>query len=282
MSLPLSLTGVGSTWYVPQTLIEVKFAQGTVLGDPTTKNILLIGPKTSSGSATTAQVYGPDTLTSEADVVSYFGAGSPVHRMWRRITDVCKTAPIYAIAPAESSGTAASTTVVFATTATANGVISYTIGGETMFVPITTGDTATVIGAAFAAEINRRTWLPVTASNSTGTVTLTNKLKGTNGNWVRHRGSIVQTSGTIATTITLAAAVPSNGATDETYTLSLAAILAEKYDYIVPGINPTAMTDDVPPNFKGDARMAALSAQIQTQKLPTSGIRQQIITATAD
>lgn len=269
-TLPLTLTGVASTWYVPQALIEVKFAQGTLLGNPSTPKVLLIGPKVSSASATAEQVYGPDTLTSEADVVTYFGAGSPVHRMWLRFQQVCKTAPIYAIAPAESAGTNGTMTVVFATNATSNGRFDYTICGESFSVAVTNGDTPTIVGEAFEAEVNRRTWLPFTANNSSGTVTLTAKIKGTNANWCRHRGSLVNVSGMTAT---LAAATPVNGATDETYTNALAAILGEDYDYIVPGINPTGTSD---------GRFAALSTQVQTQKLPTTGIRQQVIGATAD
>lgn len=269
-SLSLSLTGVASNWYVPQSLIEVAFAQGVLLGDPSTPKVLLFAPKRSTGTATVETVYGP--IGSEAEIVTLTGAGSPIHRQYKAFTQVCKTAPIYIVCPAESGGTAASDTVTLATTATAAGTLSYTVCGRTVQVAISTGDAYdTVIAEALKNAINADTSLPVAATRSNGVVTVTAKVKGTNGNWVRHRASITGTG--VGTTVTVANAVLQSGATDETYTTSLAAILATKFDYILPGVNPTSTSD---------ARFAALSAQVQAQALPTTGIRQQVIAATAE
>lgn len=269
-TLSLTLTGVGSTWVLPQTLIQVQFAQGTLLGDATAKKVLLIGPKTTSGTATAGTAVYP--LPTEAEAIAQFGTGSPIHRMYRRFAALCKTAPIYGICPTESVGTAASVTLTVTGTAGGAGVTDITIAGEKIGVTIASGDTAIAHAAAIAAAINAQTHLPVTAAVGGGgsehIVTVTNRVKGTNGNWVRFR---VSTTSGITTAVALSAALPVNGATDEVYTTSLATILATKYDFIVPGINPTGTSD---------TRYAALSTQVQTQKLPTSGIRQQTIICT--
>lgn len=269
-TLSLSLTGVAANWAVPQALIETQFAAGTLLGDPSTPKVLLMGVKTSSGSATPdTQVYGP--LGSEADVVTYFGSNSPIHMQYKAFAKVCKTAPIYAIAVTESGGTAASQTITFASAATAAGKVSITIAGRVIEYAFASGDAYdTGIAEGVKNAINAHADLCVTATRLNGVVTCTYRTKGTNGNWVQIRGTI--TSG-VTTTCTVGAAKLASGATDETYTTALATIVATEYKYILGAINPTSGSD---------ARFAAISAQLITQALPTSGIRQQTIVCTAD
>lgn len=269
-TLPLSLTGVASNWVVPQTMIQVSFAQGALLANPGQTKVLLTGVKTTAGSATVGtQVYGP--LSRESDVTEYFGAGSPIHRAWLRISQVCKTAAVYAICAAESAGTAASDTITFATAATGAGSVRYTCAGETVEVAFQSGDAYdTDIAADLVTAINAQTHWPIAATRSNGVVTVTAKIKGTSGNWIRHRASI--TSG-VGTTVAVAHSTLTSGATDESYTTLLSTILSEKFDYIVPCINPTAGSN---------ANIAALVTQMQTQALATSNIRQQAIVCSAD
>lgn len=271
-TLALSLTGVSSNWLVPQTLMQVAFAQGVLLGNPGQKKVLILGVKSTAGSATPdTLVYGPEYTSDEANVIALFGAGSGPHRAWRRFTKFCKTAAIYMMAVTESAGTAASGTVTFANAATGQGSVKYTICGETIEVSFQSGDAFdTAIAEDFKDAINAKTHLPVTAARADGVVTVTYKTKGTTGNWVRHRATI--TSG-IGTTVSVSAATLASGATDETYTAALATILAETYHYIVPALSPTATSN---------AAIAALITQVLTQAYATSGIRQQVITATGE
>lgn len=271
-SLALSLTGVSSSWYVPQTLIQVAFAQGTLLGNPATKKVLIMGVVAGSGTATDdTLVYGPEYTSDEANVIALFGTGSPPHRAWRRFTKFCKTAAIYMIAVAESAGTAASGTITFASAATAAGSVKYTICGETIEVSFASGAAFdTGIAEDLKDAINAATHLPVTAARVDGVVTVTYRVKGTTGNWVRHRATI--TSG-CTTTCTVNAATLASGATDETYTTALATILSEDFDYIVPALSPTSTSN---------ANIAALITQVLVQAQATSGIRQQVITATGE
>jgi len=268
-TLALALTGISTNWLVPQQLIQVQFAQGTLLGDPSQPKVLIMGVKNTAGSATAdTQVY---SLGTEAEVVTLFGTGSDIHVAWRHFTKVCKTANVYGIGITESAGTAASCTVTFASAATGAGSAELTLFGETISVSFASGaafDTA--IAESLKDAINAQTHWPVTASRTNGVITITYRTKGTNGNWARPHVKI--TSG-VTTTMVLSGATFASGATDEVYTTALTTILAQKYDYIIPCVNPTAGSD---------ARLAAVSAQVLTQALPSSGIRQQMGFASAD
>ncbi|MCK9358173.1 MAG: hypothetical protein M0R22_13685 [Dehalococcoidia bacterium] len=269
-TLALALTGISTNWLVPQQLIQVQFAQGTLLGDPSQPKVLLMGVKNTAGTATAGtQVY---PLGTEAEVIDLFGTGSDIHVAWRYFTKVCKTANVYGIGITESAGTAATGTITFATNATGSGSAELTMFGETISVSFANGDAFdTTIAEAMKEAINDQTHWPVVATRALGVVNLAYRTKGTNGNWARYRVKI--TSG-VGTTMVAAAATLTTGATDEVYTTALATILATKYDYIVPCINPTAGSD---------TRLAAVSAQVLTQALPATGIRQTaLIAASAD
>src|SRR4051794_6114172 len=121
MSGDIVLAGIAANDPTPNpAYIEVNFAQGASGGDSSEYEILLMGNKTSAGSATVDTViYGPDSLVSmqtEADVIALFGPGSELHRQWRRVNKINKTTTVRALAVTESAGTAASATVVLATT----------------------------------------------------------------------------------------------------------------------------------------------------------------------
>ena len=192
MSLGLAaivLVGLGSSFIVPGVYTQVNFAAGATTGAPAGQKVLIIGNKTTAGSATPdTVVYGPDTSTtmqSETDVIAIFGAGSQVHRAWRRFSAVNKTTPIYAIAAAESAGTAATGAVVVKTTATSAGNIRFYYSDEFVDVGVATGDTATTIGGNIATAINNNVNWAITAVNTSGVVAVTAKNKGPEGNWLK-------------------------------------------------------------------------------------------------
>ena len=267
-TLSLSLTGISANYLIPQTLIQVNFAQGTLLGTARTKTVLLMGVKTTAGDATAdSQVY---ELSTEPIVTDKFGAGSLVHKMWQRFTQVYKGAKMYGIAITESGGVAATDDITIAGPATATGTLTYTCAGEDVGVTYASGDANTDVAADLVAAINAKPDWPITAADSGGgVVAVTCRIKGTNGNWIRHR---VETSGD-GITASVGAAKLASGATDEVYTTALATILSTGYDYIVPGINPTAGSD---------TRYSALITQIMTQAQASSGLRQKAIICTAD
>lgn len=264
-SLSLALSGWNSI--VPQTAIEVRFAQGQSNGANSIKKVLITGVKTATGTATTdTQVY---AIGSEADAITYFGAGSKIHRVARRLLQVCPNVALYGICAAESAGVVATDSILVTNAATAAGVITYTCCGESIQVPIANGDAVATIVAAMVAAINLQTHWPIVAVNASPSVTINAKIKGTDGNWIRHR-SIVTGCGTTTAPTTLTALA--TGSVDEVYTTVLSTILPDDYDLIVIGANPTATAN---------VRIGATATQIVAQALPSIGIREQVMFGSA-
>jgi phage tail sheath gpL-like len=269
MAGDIVLAGIAANDPTPNpAIIEVNFAQGASGGDSTEYEILLLGNKTSAGSATEDTViYGPDSQVSmqtEADVISLFGTGSELHRMWLKVNAVNKTTTVRALAVTASAGTAASGTIVLATAATASGAIRVWVGDEFVDTAVASGDAVDTIGANVAAAINTKTHWPVTAAYNSGTdtVTLTAKVKGPRGNEIRYQAATI---GSIGTTLTGGATdtALSSGATADSNTAALATILADRYYYIV-----SAASDST--------QLGALLTQVNTQAGASSGIRQAV------
>lgn len=267
MAGDIVLAGIAANDPTPNpAYIEVNFAQGASGGDSSEYEILLLGNKTSAGSATVdTEVYGPDSLVqmqTEADVISLFGAGSELHRMWRRVNKINKTTTVRALAVTESAGTAATGTIVVATAATGSGSIRVWVGDEFVDTAVESGDAVDDIGTNIAANINTKTHWPVTAAynTSTDTVTITAKQKGPRGNDIRYQAATI---GSIGTTLTGGATdtALSGGATSDDNTAALATILADRYFYIVSAANDAT-------------QLGALVTQVNTQALAATGIRQ--------
>lgn len=265
MAGDIVLAGIAANDPTPNpAYIEVNFAQGASGGDSSEYEILLLGNKTTAGSATVdTAVYGPDSLVpmqTEADVITLFGQGSELHRMWRRVNKINKSTTVRAIAVTESAGTQATGTITLATTATANGSIRVWVGDEFVDTSVASGDLIATIGAAMALNINTKTHWPVTASFSVATLTLTAKQKGPRGNDIRFQAAAV---GSIGTTLTGGATntALAGGATADSNAAALASILPDRYFYLV------SAADDA-------TQLGALVAQVNTQALASTGIRQ--------
>lgn len=263
-------TGFAASDPVPGAVLEINFAQGEAAGSSADLPALLIGNKLSAGSGAVETIYGPDTpvqVQTEDQVIAVFGAGSELHRMFRRFVAVNRTTSVYFIAPTESGGTAAALTVAVANNATGNGNLRCYVGDEFVDVAIVSGDTPTVIGDALEDAINAQTHWPVTAVNTTGSVALTAKQKGPRGNEIRVQTTI--TAG-IATTATQGAGAPlAGGATADSFSNVLAAILAQRFYRIVcPDMGATLL--------------GAVVTQVNTQALPVTGIRQRVFAGSVD
>jgi phage tail sheath gpL-like len=259
------ITGLAANDPVPGTYVEVAFAQGDASGASADRSILLMGNMTTAGAATADTViYGPDTavpLQTEENAIALFGAGSELHRMFRRVTKVNQVTSVYAIAVTESGGTAASTTVVLATNASGSGTLTVYVGDESVDVGIVTGDTPTVIGDALVLAVNAMTHWPVTAANSSGTVTFTAKIKGPRGNWLRIMARI--TAGIGTTTTKTADTFFTSGATADVSTTALATISTKRFYRIV------SAADDA-------TQLGALLTQVNLMAAPTTGMRQRV------
>lgn len=267
----LSLTGLPSTSPLPGDFVEVRFAQGQALGALGAKKVLLLGHKTSGGSATAdTEIVGP--ISDENEAINAFGTGSPLHRMvytflaesGGALGGLCE---LYALAVTEPTGTQATGDITFTTNPTAAGVATVHVAGVPYSYAYTASDTVTTVATGLRDAINADPRCPCTATNSSGVLTVTMRTDGPEGNGVRIRGAV--TASTTMTVSPTASTALASGATATSYTNALATILGQRFDYIVPmAVDATAL--------------GAIGTQVTTQALPATGFRQQVIAAVQD
>lgn len=177
----IPVTGLPSSFRAPGNFVEIAFAQGAASAAAGARACILIMPILASGADWTANtVYGP--IKNEQEAEDGAGAGSPLHRGLRRALRTNKSAKWYALPYAATSGgspVAAAGTVTWTTDPTGTGVARVWVAGELVEYGFTSSDTVTTIATGVRDVINARTHLPVSASNSSGVLTLTAKITGT-------------------------------------------------------------------------------------------------------
>lgn len=268
------LTGIPADYALPGNYIETNLGVGASSGSDTSYPILLMGNKTTAGSATAdTVVYGPTSnppLQTEQDCINLFGTGSEVHREFLRVTDPRlgagnKTTAVFAIAVAESAGTAATLIITWTGTAIApGGSTRVWVGSEFVDVNVSTGDTPTVIAANVVLAINAKTKWAVTATSSVGAVTILCKNKGPRGNWLRGSASI--SSGITTTVNTNVPTFFTTGATADDNTTALATLVGKRFYYYVSAAEDAT-------------QYGALCTQVAAQALPAVGSRQRAFAA---
>ena len=139
---------------------------------------LLIGQRLSSGVRPELIV---DLVSSYDQARSFYGEGSQLARMCKAWFDANNVTDLYCVSLDDAGGGVAATgSFVMGGTASANGTLVVYIGGQRISVAVTSGLTATLLGDALVAALPAD--IAVTASNITGTVTLTARNKGEAGN----------------------------------------------------------------------------------------------------
>jgi phage tail sheath gpL-like len=219
---------------VPANTLESRYAvqldrTGTAPAGATYRTCL-IGQKLAAGSASAST---PQLVTSVNQARKLYGIGSQLALQYETYAANDPSGEVWCCAIADDAGgTAASGTLVFTGPATANGTVYVYVAGYLLPVGVSAADTATVVASAVSAAINAATYLPVTASPSTGTVTVTCRHKGTLGNDIdmrlNHSAGQELPAG-IACTVTQLA----SGATDTAITAALTAIAALDFRFIV-------------------------------------------------
>jgi phage tail sheath gpL-like len=179
VNAPVQIIGFSSTDFVPGFVAEVIFGAGGVSGASVTLKLLLVGNKTTAGSKTANS--DTDQAFSQTEADAFWGAGSELARMFRAAVRVPGVV-IYGSPVTESGGVAATLTITIGSNAASDGTIVIYIDGEPVSVSIANGRTPTLAGDDVVLQVNAKTYLPVTAANVTGTVTLTRKQKGPRGN----------------------------------------------------------------------------------------------------
>jgi phage tail sheath gpL-like len=266
----IPITGIPSSYRTPGSYAEVLFAQGPGTASAGVRSIIIVMPMTSAGTWTANTVY---EVKNEGTASAGGGVGSPIHRGCRAVLLRNKNTKLYALPYAASSGgspVAATATITYTTTATALGSALVTIAGEQISVRVNSGDTPTIIGAAVAAAINAKDWLPCTAANSSGVVTLTAKIAGASQGTatigvIRYRASM---SGSIGTTVATSGSflgsgvAGADGTTTEAanLTTALSSILGARYYYMAFSINDATS-------------LTAVKNHISTKSQPNPGMR---------
>ena len=211
---------------------------------------LIIGQATTTVPATPVPTFVPSVSWAQ----NTYGGGSQLANMIAMYRATDPVGEIWALAlPDNGSGTAASGSIAITGPATANGTLSLYIGAgpnasginqQLVSLGVTSGQTATQIATALAALINSTFGLPVTATSTSGTVTLTATNKGTLGNdipivlnYLGARGGQSTPAG-----LTVAITAMSGGATDPVLTNLATWLGTAGYDFIWnPYPNSTAL-----------------------------------------
>ncbi len=198
--------------------------------DNTTHRVLIVGQML-SGTATSGAVNVNVGNDHEEDAL--FGRASHVAALVRQFRRINPISPIDVVGYTEALGVKASGTVVFTGPATAAGTIYVTIGSDAdnkYAIAVASGDTATTIGDALVAAMAADTTSVAVGVNTTGSVAITHKQKGTIGNQVPIK--VTNLPAGVGVTIT----GMSSGATDPTITGLEALIDGRRYHSIVfPG-----------------------------------------------
>jgi len=233
MTIPF--TNIPSNLRIPLFFAEIdpRFANTA----QATQRTLLIGQITNAG-AYTPNV--PIRVASPADAITGAGAGSILAAMADAYQRNDPSAEIWALPLADDgSGVAAAGTVAFTGTATASGTLPLYVAGQLVPVAVTVGDTAATVATNVTAAIAANTGLPVSASVSTATVTLTAKNKGLCGNDIDVRLAYKGSAGGEVVPAGISAVITalSGGATNPSLTAGLAALGDLDFDFIVSALN---------------------------------------------
>lgn len=218
-------------------------ARGAVVGSSIRSNrVLLIGLLGSAATLSPATLYQvPDPDTGVAAV----GEGSMLAHMIRAAFKQYRHAEYWVIGLANPTGTNASVDTVFSGTATAAGTIVLRLAGKKVEIPVAVGDTADNVGDAIDTEVAlaKHNELPVTSSNSSGTVTWTAKEDGTHGNFIRVSVNAHPSDPAIPAGLSLTGGDEdqflSGGATDADVDTALAGVGNEAFDVVGCGFTDT-------------------------------------------
>jgi len=194
----------------------------------TAQRVLIVGQML-TGTAVSGELQEQVLNSNNEDAL--FGSQSMIAGMIRAFKKINKVTRIDAIGIDDNAGGAAAAgTLTITGTATEAGTLEVTIGSNInhkLLVGISSGDTPTVIGDSIEAAITADTKIPVTASNTTGVVTITAANKGIEGNDITLR-----VVGTIAG-VTSALVGMASGATNPTVTGIFDVIGEARYQTVV-------------------------------------------------
>jgi phage tail sheath gpL-like len=240
---------IPSNLRVPLFYAEVSNSQANT--STQNQRTLIIGQITASGIAPPNV---PLQCLGAQDAITQGGAGSMLALMTQAYLANDNFGTVYYLPLSDAGGsTAATGTIVFTASPTAAGTIALYIAGQAVPVAVTASQATTSIATAVAAAINAITSLPVTASASTSTVTITAVNKGLCGNDIDVRFNYIGPSNNEFTpagltytqtgTASGSGYLLAGGATNPTLTTALSNLGSQPFDFIVsPYTDATSMT----------------------------------------
>lgn len=181
--MAISFNDIGSNLRVPFVAAEIDASQASQGPALIEYRALLIGQKTSGGSAAANSLH---RVTSVAQVITLAGRGSMLHRQavaW--FASNRQTELWIGVLEDAGAGVAATGTITTSGPATADGTIALYLGGERVTVAVSSGDSDDDIATAIAAAIPATSDYPVTAAVdgvTTNEVDITFRHKGEVGN----------------------------------------------------------------------------------------------------
>jgi phage tail sheath gpL-like len=219
---------MSSSSIISEPQVNISIISAALRVGNTEQKVLFFGQML-TGSATAGSLV--TNIGASGEENDLFGAKSQIAGMIRAARLINKATQFDAI-PLEDSGTgvAATGTIVVTGPASESGTLLVTVGSSFNYqfsVSVASGDTATAIGDAIEAAINDSDYVPATANNVTGTVTITASNEGTLGNKIG-----VQVSGTIAG-VGITTTAMSGGANDPSLTSVFDSIDSTRYQTVV-------------------------------------------------
>ncbi len=171
---------IPTDWRVPGAYVEIDHTRA-VRGLPQIQHkMLILGQRLSTGAVEAGVL---TRVSRKEDGVNYFGRGSMLAQQIEAALKVNPYTECWAMALDDLvAGNAATGTIVIGGTPTENGTLYLYGGGRRLPVGITASQTPTQIGDAVAAAINADLDGAITAANVAGTVTVTSRHKGIEGN----------------------------------------------------------------------------------------------------
>lgn len=212
---------------------------------------LIIGQMQSSGTATPGVPVLSQGVAADA---AAFGSQSMAFLMIQAYRQNDNFGELWVLPVSDDPAAVAATgTIAFAGTATANGTLSLYIGGQRVQTVVTSGMTAAQVATAVANAITAAPNMPVTAVASTSTVNLTAVNKGPGGNEIDLRLNYLGTAGGEATPAGITPTITdmASGATAPSLTTPLANLGDVAYDFIAVPYTDTASLDAIK-SFLGD------------------------------
>ena len=268
-TLSTGAAGVPASNKVPAIFLEVAFGAGVNTAGGLIREVLLLGNKTSAGSATA------DTevklLTSLTDAETFFGKGSELALMYEAAAGKAPGATLRGIAITEAAGAKATATITVVGAATGTDTYSVFIHGVQVDVAVASGDVIGTIATNIAAAINgsggKLKTLGVTAAAVLGVATVTARHNGTRGNLITIRQKVG--TGITGSAFTLSGALLSGGTGTDSLTAALATAVTQKYSYYVAAQADTAT-------------LQLLQTQLTTMAGPLTGKRQVAVYGSRD